>query len=332
MKLSKAPRLIILLLTFVVIMSFASQTVMAQAEGIIATAWSPDGSKIAVSGVSGLLQIRDIYNQPIRTLTGLSSSIWAVDWSPDSTKIVTGSDDGQVIVWNIATGQQLGSLIGLGNYVQDVDWSPDGSKILATGENSDTLFVWNASTFQQLASINAGNCYSAEWSPDSTKIVAGNGIGYVNIFSASLGNPITSYSVDGGVEPVSWSSDGTKIAGGVSDIVNNTYKIVIWDYSTGTVSATYSGHTDQVSGVEFSPNGQQIASASYDGTVRVWNVATGLQIGSFTKPQSFTTSIAWSPDSSQLAFGGTDATLEIVAAPVEPMPTPTHTPTATNTP
>ena len=35
------------------------------------------------------------------------------------------------------------------------------------------------------------------------------------------------------------------------------------------------GHTDDVTSVAYSPDGEQLASGSWDKTVRVWQLATG---------------------------------------------------------
>ena len=40
----------------------------------------------------------------------------------------------------------------------------------------------------------------------------------------------------------------------------------------GQLLRTLEGHTDQVWEVNFSPDGQSIASASFDNVVRLWNV------------------------------------------------------------
>ena len=57
------------------------------------------------------------------------------------------------------------------------------------------------------------------------------------------------------------------------------------------------GHTDEVAGVAFSPDGTEIASASQDMTVRIWRAATGEEIRSLDAGDASLTAVAFGTSS-----------------------------------
>jgi tetratricopeptide (TPR) repeat protein len=58
--------------------------------------------------------------------------------------------------------------------------------------------------------------------------------------------------------------------------------------------------------VAFSPDGQTLASASWDNTVRLWRVADGQELRTLTGHTSYVYSVAFSPDGQTLASAGDD--------------------------
>ena len=82
---------------------------------------------------------------------------------------------------------------------------------------------------------------------------------------------------------------------------SNDMIVRLWDVHTGQCLNVLTGHTQWVSSVAFSPDGQSLASGSLDMMVRLWDVQTGQNLKTLVvAPQIGIRPIAFSPDGFQL--------------------------------
>ena len=75
-------------------------------------------------------------------------------------------------------------------------------------------------------------------------------------------------------------------------------------------SNTFTGHTDIVLGVDFSPNGEQIVSAAGDNTVKLWQ-RNGKLIETFTGHTDTVLDVTFSPDGETIASAAKDGTVRL---------------------
>ena len=87
--------------------------------------------------------------------------------------------------------------------------------------------------------------------------------------------------------------------------------LVLVSCASSPLVQTFSGHTDSVSSVVFSPDGKQVLTSSYDGKVLLWEPATGKSVQTLVNASAPIWSVVYAPDGKQVVTGSADKTARL---------------------
>ncbi|HEV2293407.1 MAG TPA: WD40 repeat domain-containing protein [Tepidisphaeraceae bacterium] len=99
-----------------------------------------------------------------------------------------------------------------------------------------------------------------------------------------------------------------------AEVVDVTVRV--WNVENGLCVRELAGHSDTVFRMALSPDGDVLASASADGTVRFWSLSSGKELLKLdaVKEHSFAYGIDFFPSGKELASFGSDGTVRIFDA------------------
>jgi len=249
--------------------------------------------------------------------TGHQQLVRTVAWSPDGTMLASGSDDTNLLVWDIdGTVHQM---IAHPASVLAAAWSPDSQR-LVTGSNNQVLFV-NARTGMQLGrSIHRHTAAvtSLAWTGKNQQlqVVSGGADKHAIVWDTTTYHSQTIFTRHTTpIESVSWSADGQTVASS-----SQGGAVRVWNAASGQeVHAYYLDAPVRMRALAYVPVGTTLAVGGEDGIVRLWNALTCQQQAIVNGvrqcvdvPQRIhvsqmpVRSLAWSPDGKFLAVGSND--------------------------
>jgi WD40 repeat protein len=249
---------------------------------------SPDGQAFVSGSYDKTIKVWNLHTgQLLRTLEGHLDSVNTVAISPDGQTFVSGSYDKTIKVWNLHTGQLLRTLAGHLGWVKTVAISPDG-QIFVSGYNDNTFKVWNLHTGELIRTLKARSGLAktdVEISPNGHIIVTGSrGYGYLGYngdeheffetWNLDTGELIYSdtYRLELGRDDDDTSDIRAATDSNEHIIVSGSDKTIkVENRHTGELIKTLEGHSDSVSCVAISRDGQTIVSGNR-WEVIVWRV------------------------------------------------------------
>ncbi|KAL2470590.1 Transducin/WD40 repeat-like superfamily protein [Abeliophyllum distichum] len=211
--------------------------------------------------------------------------IRGLSWSPTSDRFLCVTGSAQAKIYD-RDGLTLGEFVKGDMYIRDLkntkghitgltcgEWHPKSKETILTSSEDGSLRIWDVNDFKSQKQV----------------------------IKPKLARP--------GRVPVTtctWDCDGKRIAGGIGD-----GSIQIWSINAGWGSrpdiSVANGHSDDITGLKFSSDGQILLSRSFDGSLKVWDMRKmkeSLRVFDDLPNHYAQTNIAFSPDE-QLFLSGT---------------------------
>jgi WD40 repeat protein/predicted Ser/Thr protein kinase len=272
-------------------------------------AFSPNGRWIASGGWDARIRLWDSATGEACVALPQPGYVRALVYSPDGTWLLAGGDfEGELLVWDTATGQIRHRIRGVGRSVRSLALSPDARRV-AVGtydvEAGSTMRVVDLATDEE---VGAGEGTPYAFSPDGKWLAGSDGDGKVVIlWDARTFRPvIRCFGHRGRINAIVFHPDGRHFLSASSDRT-----VRLWDAKTGHCLRDFEGQTDEVFAVAFHPDGTRIASAGRDRAIWIWDPASGQEMARLPGHRNYVWSLAFSPDGKTLISGSGDTTVRL---------------------
>ena len=187
----------------------------------------------------------------------------------DGAKIISSDWGGWIQVWDVESHELVKKWIHTESG-PEIAISPD-DRLVAVGGKNVSIYTMEG---RCVDSVKIGDSvWRMCFFPNGNKLACGTSSG-IHVYDVNSGRLILGPLDTGWVSDVLWSRDGSMLFASDDEMIRCWNSD-----TGQQIGHPWTGHTHRISSLSLSPDGSIIASASNDETVRFWNATTGDPMG-----------------------------------------------------
>ena len=253
---------------------------------------SPDQSTVAAdpsrrrvaTGGAGTVRLYDLEvpERPARRLHGHGDAhqVTALAFTADGARLASGADDGSLLVWSLDAPEDAAALRldGHPKRITSLAFRPGGRQLASAGSDG-AVRIWepDAGAAAVATVLAHGSSVDAlTYTPDGARLVTAGADALVKVRRADAPAEVlhTFAGHTGPVTVLAASRDGRRLASGGKDA-----SVRVWDLDDAAPQVLL-GHTSQISGLGFDPEGRPVSvNFGEDGTLVTWPAMADLADG-----------------------------------------------------
>lgn len=236
--------------------------------------WSEDGAYVGVGLGTGEVQIWDVAeSQKIRSMFGHDTRVGVMGWNKHL--LSTGARSGLVFNHDVRVAEhKIAELVSHTSEVCGLEWRSDGAQ-LATGGNDNLVSIWDARSLSvpKFTKTNHKAAVKAlAWCPWNSNLLATGGGSYdrhIHFWNSTTGARVNSIDTGSQVTSLRWSPHYREIVSS-SGFPDNS--LSVWSYPTLVRNVEIPAHESRVLHSCLSPDGQMLATAAADESLKFWKI------------------------------------------------------------